>query len=102
MHYVETDREGNLILTYDVSVDCEGKRVLHLGSGSDAVDRFCAIVEKGIPEAKEVKCLWENNYLVTMSGESLIAFLRKHYPEKKSLRRIDPEKEYVIDCYDMS
>lgn len=103
MHEVQLDRNGELILTYDVSVECHGKRILHLGSGHDAVDRFCDIVSEGIPEAKKIDCLWENNYLVTISGENLVAFLKKHYPERSSsLKRIDSGEEYVIDCYDMS
>ena len=52
---------------------------------------------------KEVKCLWENNYLVTFSGKNLEIFLKKHYPEMLfNMRRIDQDEEYVIDCYDMS
>ena len=104
MHYAEPDRENDLILTYDVSVECHGRRVCHLGTGYDAIAEFCEIVEnEGIPEAKEIKCLWTNNYLVTISGEGLISFLERHYPgEAQSVRMIDPTEEYVIDCYDMS
>ena len=104
MRYVEVDREGNLILTYEVSVECHGRRVRHLGTGSSAVHKFCEIIEnEGIPEAKEIKCLWMNNYLVTISGEGLLSFLERHYPnEVHSGRKIDPDEEYVIDCYDMS
>ena len=104
MHYVELDGEGNLILTYDVSIECHGRRAGHLGSGHDAVHKFCEIVKtEGIPEAKKIECLWENNYLVTISGEGLLSFLERHYPERVYIgRKIDPEEEYVIDCYDMS
>lgn len=103
MHYVDYDREGNLILTYDVSIDCHGKRFLHLGTGLDAVSRFCEIAKEGIPEATKVDCLWENNYLVTISGKNLALFLEKHYPEKAyAIKKIKPDEEYLIDCYDMS
>ena len=104
MHEVQLDKDGELILTYDVSVDCHGKRVLHLGSGHSAVEKFCDIVSEGIPEANKIDCLWENNYLVTISGDGLIAFLEKNYPEKmlSAKKRVDPREEYIIDCYDMS
>ena len=103
MHYMDYDSEGNLILTYDVSIDCHGKRFLHLGTGFDAVSRFCEIAKEGIPEATKVDCLWENNYLVRISGKNLALFLEKHYPEKAyAVKKIDPDEEYLIDCYDMS
>jgi len=103
MHYVKTDSRGELILTYDVTIDCHGKRFLHLGTGHEAVDRFCDIVKDGIPEAKEIECLWAGNYRVTISGEGLAQFLERCYPEiGYSKDKLDPEEEYVIDCYDMS
>ena len=104
MNYVEIDSEGNLSLTYDVSVMCSGRVIRHLGTGLDAVLKFCDIVEnEGIPEAKKIKCLWGNNYNITMTGEALLGFLRKHYPDEvNSGEEIDPAEEYIIDCYDMS
>ena len=50
-----------------------------VGTGFDAVSRFCEIAKEGIPEATKVDCLWENNYLVTISGKNLALFLEKHY-----------------------
>ena len=103
MNYIRPDSEGNLSLTYDVSVKCHGGIVRHLGTGLDAVLKFSDIAEKGIPEAKKMECLWGNNYLITMSGEALIAFLGKYYPDKvHNGEEIDLSEEYVIDCYDMS
>jgi hypothetical protein len=103
MHEFKLDSEGNLTLTCEVIIGCHGKRFLHLGTGPSSIAKFCDIVEEGIPESIKIDCLWDNNYLVTMTGKDLAAFLRKHYPEKESyIRKIDPTEEYVIDCYDMS
>ncbi len=97
------DYDGELIVTYEVSVWCNKKMVLHLGLGYSAVARFVKIAEAGIPEAKKIEKLWETNYNVTFTGEGLTAFLRKHYPElEEKLSVIDPKEEYLLDCYDMS
>lgn len=104
MQMIGTDGEGNLMLTYDVSVYCHGKTVFNLGTGMDAVFKFDAIVQAGIPEAKQIKYLWYNNSLVTIQGDALIRLINQHYKglAKEAEKRIDPEEEYVIDCYDMS
>ena len=104
MHEVRIDHDGELILTYDVSVSCHGKTVFGLGLGSDAVFKFCDIVEAGIPVALKVENLWGYNYLVTLTGKSFLELVREHYPEymEEAEKRIDPEEVYVIDCYDMS
>ncbi len=97
------DYDGELFVTYEVSVRCNKKEVLHLGMGYNSVARFDKIARAGIPEAKEIEELWPNNYLVTFTGEGLVEFLRKHYPEvEEKLSDIDPKEEYVLDCYDMS
>ena len=98
------DSDGNLCITYDVTVSCRGKRVLYLGAGLDAVSAFYEIAEKGIPGAKETKYMWAYNVLVTLSGRSLLEMLAEHYPHllEKARKAVDPEEEYVIDCYDMS
>ena len=95
------DNDGELILTYQVTVHSRGKQVLHLGTGMSAVFRFCDIVEAGIPEAISIENPWGYNYLVTMNGAGLQAFLRRCYP-KYAYLQTDPDEEYVIDCYDMS
>ena len=104
MNYVKINSEGNLSLTYDVSVFCNGRVVRHLGTGLDAVLKFSNIVEKeGVSDAKETECLWGNNYIITLTGEALLAFLRNHYPNEVNCgEKIELEEEYVIDCYDMS
>ena len=104
MYEIKTDHEGNLSLTYDVSVNCHGRRAFHLGTGSSAVFKFAEIVRAGIPEAKQIECLWGNNYRITIQGDALIRLIREHYKElsKDAKERIDPSEEYVIDCYDMS
>ena len=99
--YVDSD--GNLSLTYDVGVYSSGKRVLSLGNGYSAVSRFADIADAGIPEATELEELWANNYKVRFTGSGLRAFLEKNYPEvANELQGIDPDAEYLIDCYDMS
>ena len=96
-------RNGELFLTYQVSVWCNGTMILHLGTGFSAVQRFIKIASEGIPEAKEIKELWDNNYKVAFTGENLKEFLKKHYPETEpDLYRIRSKEEYVLDCYDMS
>lgn len=101
--YIYSDADGNLTLTYDVSVFCRGKGVLHLGSGYSAVDRFVRIADAGIPEATEIEELWPNNYSVTFTGAGLAEFIRRHYPEEiGNIEKIDLQEEYVLDCYDMS
>ena len=99
--YNTYDHDGELTLTYEVTVHCNGKRVLHLGTGMSAVFRFCDIVEAGIPGASKIENLWGYNYLVTLPGDSLRALLEKHYPECADFPA-DPAAEYLIDCYDMS
>ena len=95
--------EEDLSLTYDVSIYCRSRIILNIGVGYDEVAKFVKIAEAGIPEAKTIEELWANNYLVTFTGEGLIAFLNKHYPEEKTESLlIDPCEEYQIDCYDMS
>ena len=97
------DWDGGLILTYDVSVYCRDVNVLNIGMGYRSVERFVKIAEAGIPEAKTIKQLWPNNYKVTFTGEGLLAFLNKYYPEIKTENiQIDPGEEYLLDCYDMS
>ena len=103
MSIIKPDREGNLSLTYDVSVRSHGRIVRHLGTGHNAVLKFSRIANAGIPEAKETENLWGNNYRITISGKALLDFLVKYYPsEVLDGEEIDPEEEYVIDCYDMS
>ena len=99
------DYSGELVLTYDVSVyDPETKKtIVQIGPGYSAVARFAEIAEAGIPEAEEIEELWGNNYLVTFRGDGLIAFLKKHYRQYADrIPLIDPERKYVLDCYDMS
>ena len=98
------DGDGSLILTYDVSVSCRGKRVYHLGSGSSAVFKFYNIVEAGIPDAVKIEYMWGYNVLVTLRGDTLIELVKKHYGNDAQdvEKYIDPSEEYVIDCYDMS
>ena len=98
------DGDGNLLLTYDVSVSCNGKRAFHLGSGSSAVCDFYDLVSKRKINATNIEYLWGYNVLVTMSGAAFLDMVENWYPElyKSALKHIDPEKEYVIDCYDMS
>ena len=98
------DKEGNLYLTYEVSVQHHGKTVMLLGTGSSAVSKFYNIAEAGIPGAKETEFLFNLNVLVTLDGECLLNLLKVHYPGKfeDAKNIIDPKEEYVIDCYDMS
>ena len=99
------DDDGNLQLTYDVSVLHRGGRVFHLGSGSAAVSRLYEIAEAGIPGATKIEYLpWGYNVFVTLNGESLLRLIEEHYPdrEEKASRIIIPDEEYIIDCYDMS
>ena len=104
MYDIEIDHDGGLVLTYDVSVNYRGRRVFHLGTGSSDVCRFYEIAEAGIPGATKVEFLWSYNVLVTLSGNALLRLIHEHYPEleKSARERIVPEKEYQIDCYDMS
>ena len=104
MYDIEIDHDGELILTYDVSVNCRGRKVFHLGTGSCDVFKFYDIAEAGIPGATKVEFLWSYNVLVTLSGEALLRLIHEHYPEQEesARERIDSEKEYQIDCYDMS
>lgn len=100
---MKLDSDGSLTLTYDVSVTCHGKIIFHLGTGYGAVARFVQIADAGIPEAKEIEELWANNYKVKFMGTGLAAFISKHYPERTAeISEIDPQEEYVLDCYDMS
>ena len=99
------DGDGNLQLTYDVSVLHRGERVFHLGSGSTAVSRFYEIAEAGIPGATKTEYLsWGYNVFVTLNGESLLRLIEEHYPDRTDDARnmIDHDGEYVIECYDMS
>ena len=98
------DNDGSLTLTYDVSVNCHGKRAFHLGTGSSAVSKFYDIAKTGIPGAKKAEFLWGYNVLVTLSGDILLGLIREHYPElaDNAVEHIDPDSEYEIDCYDMS
>ena len=77
------DGDGNLQLTYDVSVLHRGERVFHLGSGSTAVSRFYEIAEAGIPGATKTEYLsWGYNVFVTLNGESLLRLIEEHYPDR--------------------
>ena len=98
------DKDGNLYLTYDVSVKRNNRTILSLGTGMDSVIKFFDIAEAGIPGAIKTKFLFSCNVLVTLRGDSLLSLLKKHYPNvvPKARKAIDPEKEYVVDCYDMS
>ena len=75
------DRDGGLTLTYDVSVNCWGKRAFHLGTGSSAVSKFYDIAKAGIADARKIEFLWGYNVLVTLSGEALLRLLSEHYAE---------------------
>lgn len=99
------DSDGNLQLTYEVSVIHRGKRVFHLGTGSTAVRRFYEIVKTGIQGATRIEYLsWGYNVLVTLNGKSLLNLIEEHYPDRAedARNRFVPDEEYVIDCYDMS
>ena len=102
LDYVDCD--GNLPLTYDVSVSCNGKWAFHLGTGCSAVCDFFDLVSEGKLNATKIEYLWGYNVLVTMSGTAFLDMVQKWYPElyKSALEHIDLTKEYVIDCYDMS
>ena len=52
----------------------------------------------------ETEFLFSCNALVTLRGDSLLSMLNEHYPDivPEAREAIDPEKEYVVDCYDMS
>ena len=52
----------------------------------------------------ETEFLFSCNALVTLRGDSLLSMLNEHYPDVVPEARevIDPEKDYVVDCYDMS
>ena len=41
---------------------------------------------------------------MTLRGDSLLSMLNEHYLDVAAEARevIDPEKEYAVDCYDMS
>ena len=41
---------------------------------------------------------------MTLRGDSLLSILNEHYPDliPKAREGIDPEKEYAVDCYDIS
>ena len=98
------DIEGGLYLTYWVSVASKGKAVLNLGGGGQEVHKFYHLAKAGIPGAIKTEFLFFENVNVTLSGESLMALIRYHYPDllERAEAVIDPEEEYVIDCYDMS
>ena len=98
------DKDGNLILTYDVSVAHDGKRILLLGCGIQAVGKFFNLAQAGIPGAIKTDFLFSYNVLVRLNGESLMRLIEDHYKELAEEARmvIIPEEEYVIDCYDMS
>ncbi len=100
---MRVDNDGGLTLTYGVYVTCRGNRVFHLGTGYSAVDRFVHIADAGISEALEIRELWPNNYLVRFNGDGFTAFVKEYYPERiGDLSVIEPDEEYVLDCYDMS
>ena len=99
------DRDGNLVLTYDVSVKHRVKYILSLGSGISAVSEFYKIAQAGISGAVKTEYLsWGFNVLVTLNGKSLLKLIEEHYPgtADRAKGKIDPDEEYVIDCYDMS
>ena len=98
------DKDGNLILTYYVSVVHKGKRVLLFGCGIQAVGKFYDLAQAGIPGAIKTEFLFSYNVLVRLNGESILHLIEEHYPEliEKAKMVIIPEDEYVIDCYDMS
>ena len=99
------DKDGNLYLTYEVSVKHRGKGVFLLGTGSTAVSKFYDIAEAGIPGATETEFLsWGYNVLVTLDGNSLLKLIEEHYPDMadEAGNTFVPDEEYVIDCYDMS
>ena len=104
MQIIGIDEEGNLMLTYDVSVYCHGKGVLNLGTGMNSVFKFDKIVQAGIPEAKQIEYLGYNNSLVTIQGDALIRLIKQHYKDlvEEAEKSIDPEEEYLIDCLDLS
>ena len=98
------DKEGTLYLTYDVCVALNGKRVLDLGCGIKAVSKFYKIAEAGIPGEINTELPFNFNALVRIRGKELMDMLNTHYPDVAEYANsvIEPEKEYVIDCYDMS
>ena len=98
------DKDGNLYLTYAVSVTYNDETILSLGAGSDSVIKFFHIAEAGIPGALETEFLFSFNVLVTLRGDSLLNMLNEHYPDvvPEARKVIDPETEYVVDCFDMS
>ena len=98
------DKDGNLILTYDVSVVHDGKRVLLFGCGIQAVSKFFDLATAGIPGAIKTDFLFSYNVFVRLNGESLMLLIEKHYPEliAEAKTVFIPEDEYTIDCYDMS
>ncbi len=100
----DVDKDGNLMLTYDVSVVHNGNRVLLLGCGLHAVSKFFDLAQAGIPGALKTEFLFSYNVLVRLKGEALMHLIEDHYPEldNEARRVVIPEEEYVIDCYDMS
>ena len=99
------DSDGNLVLTYGVSVKHRGKYILCLGTGVEAVSEFYKIAQAGIFGAVKTEYLsWGYNVLVTLSGKSLLKLIEEQYPDRAARARskIDSDEEYVIDCYDMS
>ena len=93
------------MLTYDVSVIHQGKYILCLGTGVDSVIKFYKIAQAGISGAVKTEYLsWGCNVLVTLNGKSLLKLIEEHYPDCADRAKdiIDPDEEYLIDCYDMS
>ena len=94
----------------DVYVECcvyvkyNEKCIFCLGVGMESVIRFSKLADEGIAGCMCVEKDYYCNRDVTMAGDSLLAFIKKEYPEKysKALEVIEPELVYVVVAKDLS
>ena len=81
------------------------KFVLSLAAGIAAVCKFAKLADAGIEGVTKIERSFNCNRDVYMSGEMLLNFIEKEYPEieEEALKNIDKTKAtYKIVCYDMS
>ena len=89
----------------EVKIFQNKKTILSLGAGIAAVCKFAKLADMGIDGVTKIERSFNCNRDVYMSGEMLLNFIEKEYPEIKedALKNIDKTKAtYKIVCYDMS
>ncbi len=92
-------------LLSEVYVVRDGNHIVSLGTGTTDVIDFYNLAKKGIDGAVKTEFSFSCNVDVTITGEKLLEFIKKEYPDvyEKALKNIENnESMYTIICYDLS